>query len=570
MLSPGLNGAHTIHRLEGTSWVDTGTLIDARPVTKEDVLSEGTTLYILSRSPGAFGSSKLSRYTYGAGTYLRDPGFPVDVPGSGQESNTIGRDSTGTLWITYERSNSIWVSRSVGGDDAWSAPVALPFPEAQDVDSDDISAVVSFHDAAGPAVGVMWSNQTDAKQYFAVHRDGAPPASWQLETALSGPLEADDHINLKTFEGQVYAVAKTSATSAAAPLIRLLKRSTTGTWTTHPVARVDEQHTRPITLLSIDPADRSIYVFMTRGTGAGAQGIVYKKTGIDGIGFPAQATWFIQGLNGETINNATSTKQNGDAASGIVVLASDGTHYWHNAIGYPSGSPTPTPTATATLTPTPTATPSPPPPPSDGIVHHSASVAANSTATTLTIAAPSGLAAGDLLLASIDARGKPQVVAPTGWTLVRADQNGNTMTKATFYRIATMAEPASHTWTFSSAVAASGAVLTYRGVDPTSPIEAHGGQVNAKSTAISAPSVTASTSGARLVGLFGIASATTVAPPTGFTELGEVSSTAGTYKVTSEGSNIAITASGPTGSRVATASHSAGNIGQVVVLRPAP
>jgi PKD repeat protein len=333
MLSPADGGAHTIHRLTGNIWHSTGVTIDPRPATKEDVLHHGNTLYVLSRGGGAIGSSALRRFTYANGAYTLDAGFPVNVPGSGGETNTIARDSSGRLWIAYERSNKVYVAHSLATDRQWSSAFVLPFAEAQDVPGDDIAAVVAFQDDLGPAVGIMWSHQTRQAQYFAVHRDGEAPGSWTLETALSGPLEVDDHINLKTAEGRVYAAVKTAASGAAAPLIRLLVRSEAGGWTKHPVARVDERHTRPITMLMLDTANRDVYVFMTRGEGSAARGIQYKKTSMDGIGFPSQATWFIQGSSSEPINDATSMKANATAGTGIVVLASDGTHYWWNRIG---------------------------------------------------------------------------------------------------------------------------------------------------------------------------------------------------------------------------------------------
>jgi hypothetical protein len=333
MLAPARDGAHTIHKLTGSTWVDTGVVIDRRPASKEDVLLAGSSLYILSRGNPEIGESQLRRFSYRDGTYQLDAGFPATVPGHRGETGTLARDSTGRLWITYTQSRSVRVAHSTTSDTAWSQPFLLPVPDSDTLTSDDISSVVAFEDATGPAVGVMWSHQRLHAQFFAVHRDGDAPGQWSLETALSGDLEAEDHINLKTHDGQVYAVVKTSASEAAAPLIRLLVRTADGRWNAHPVARRDERHTRPITVLQLDPANRRIYVFMTRGEGPNAEGIQYKSSSMTGIGFPAESQWLIKGDAGEPINDATSTKQNATAASGIVVLASDGSHYWWNKLG---------------------------------------------------------------------------------------------------------------------------------------------------------------------------------------------------------------------------------------------
>jgi hypothetical protein len=126
MLSPGGNGSHRIFRLQGNDWVDTGVVVDPRSATKEDVLSLGTTLYILSRS-GDGTPNRLRRYTYAAGTYHLDPGFPVDVPGTNAESTVLARDSRGRLWLTYESNSKIFVARSRTSDNLASAnaPTAI-------------------------------------------------------------------------------------------------------------------------------------------------------------------------------------------------------------------------------------------------------------------------------------------------------------------------------------------------------------------------------------------------------------------------------------------------------------
>ncbi|MGH2784277.1 MAG: Ig-like domain-containing protein [Actinomycetota bacterium] len=348
MLSPANGGAHTIWRLDPTGFVNTGVVIDSRAATKEDVLVVGNTVYITSRSAGA--SNLLRRFTYAGGNYTLNSGFPVTLPVSGPETLTIARDSQGTLWITFEQSQSIYVARSLGSDTTWGTPFVIPVSQASNVMADDISAVVSFTDNIGPAIGVMFSNQTLDGQFFAVHRDGAADGTWTAETALQGALQGEDHINLKTFEGRIYAAVKTEIKKAAQVLIKLLVRSPSGSWATHNVATFAENYTRPIAALNIDPSQRKVYLFMTKGEGAAAQGIFYKVTGIDSISFTT-ATTFIQGPNNETINDATSSKQNTDAASGIVVLASNGTSYWWNRLGGGAAGATPNAVAgSATVT----------------------------------------------------------------------------------------------------------------------------------------------------------------------------------------------------------------------------
>ena len=343
MLSPTNNGAHTIWRLDDGGWANTGVVVDGRAATKEDVLWTGSKLYITSRSAGSM--NLLRRFSFTGTTYTLDTGFPVNFGITNPETLTIARDSLGTLWITFEQSNNIYVARSQGSDTSWGAPFIIPVPEASGVLPDDISTIVSFTDNIGTAIGVMFSNQSIDGQFFAVHRDGAADSTWTSETALLGSNQGEDHINVKTFEGRVYAAVKTEVKLGTQVLVKLLVRSPSGVWATHNVATFAEDNTRPIAVLNIDPSQRKIYIFMTKGEGAAATGIFYKVTGVDAIAFGATPTPFIQGPNNETINDATSTKQNTDAASGLVVLASDGTSYWWNRIG--GGTPGVPPNAVA-------------------------------------------------------------------------------------------------------------------------------------------------------------------------------------------------------------------------------
>jgi large repetitive protein len=210
-------------------------------------------------------------------------------------------------------------------------------------------------------------------------------------------------------------------------------------------------------------------------------------------------------------------------------------------------------------------TPRPPEP--TGILFRSATQAANKVATTLALARPTGAQSGDVLLASVDVRGAPTIVPPAGWTLVRTTVAGDVMTTATFWHLFGPNEPASYTWTFSTASAAAGVLAAYSGVDGSTPIVTSDGQPNPSGTAISTPTV-AAPAGAMIVGFFGTATNATFTAPTGMTERGDVAVTSGTVKVAAEATDAIVTAA-TTGSRTATASKAAVSVGQLVVLRPA-
>ncbi len=225
-----------------------------------------------------------------------------------------------------------------------------------------------------------------------------------------------------------------------------------------------------------------------------------------------------------------------------------------------------TPNALAPLSWTFTTAAAPPP---GAITFRSASSAANATATTLVLPTPAGVVSGDVLLASVAARGGPAITPPAGWTLVRLDPNGSTLRQAVYVHVAGGAEPATYTFTLASAQSASGGISAYTGVDPTTPIDAHGGQVAPTSTSISAPSITTSGPDRMLVGFFATAVLTSVTPPAGQTErFDQAVPSTNTFKITAAAADGIQAATGASGPRTATSANSGVNVGALVALRP--
>jgi hypothetical protein len=118
----------------------------------------------------------------------------------------------------------------------------------------------------------------------------------------------------------------------------LLVLGTDGKWK-QPVTfgRVQDDHTRPIVL--IDEQNRNLYMFATAPVNGGT--IYYKQAPLGNISFAnGKGTPFIQSSTDTTVNNATSTKQNVNSASGLVVLASDhnSKYYLHNTLNLSSNN----------------------------------------------------------------------------------------------------------------------------------------------------------------------------------------------------------------------------------------
>jgi PKD repeat protein len=355
MWDPGSADFHIFKLNTGTqTWADTGVAIDDRSGTRADVLWDGGKLYVashrFSESPATGYPARLYRYSYNAATdtYTRDTGFPVQINNFRTETLVIDKDSTGQLWATWVQGGKVWVNTTVCNpacnDAAWGTPFAV---SSTNVNSDDISSLIAF---GGNKIGVMWSDQNTATDFFAVHSDTQPDNVWTIETALKGPGLADDHVNLKTdSSGRVYAAVKTSKTSNPDPLIMLLVRSATGTWSNHVFGLEQDNHTRPI--VEIDQEHGILHMFATSSGSGGS--IMEKTTPLNAISFaPGKGTPVITDADG-VVNNASSTKQNLSSATGLVVLAhSSKTVYFHSFDSLGGGGGPSPPTASFTAAPT--------------------------------------------------------------------------------------------------------------------------------------------------------------------------------------------------------------------------
>ena len=187
----------------------------------------------------------------------------------------------------------------------------------------------------------------------------------------------------------------------------------------------------------------------------------------------------------------------------------------------------------------------------------------------LTITTPAGVQTGDVMLAAITVRSAAKITEPAGWTPVRATVTGSDLRQATYVSVVGATIPASAKFTLSAKSVVAGVIAAYSGVNTTTPVDTSGAKKNTSSTSITAPSVTSTVPGSKLVGVFGTAINATVTPAAGMVEQADIKTGSGPKKVAVELADETLAAAGATGTRVATASVAAVNIGTVVVLRPA-
>lgn len=183
--------------------------------------------------------------------------------------------------------------------------------------------------------------------------------------------------------------------------------------------------------------------------------------------------------------------------------------------------------------------------------------------TNVTVNVPSGVANGHGLIANIGFTGGSGVTVtpPAGWTLIRRDDNGTTLGNALYARIAN-SEPASYTWTLSSSQNNSGSMIAYSNVDQANLIGANGGQANASSTNVTAPSITTLYESSVVLYFGGVLSVATYTPPSGYTERLDTNSASFADQVFST--------PGATGTATAVATSAGVSLAALIEIRAAP
>ncbi|RAX45121.1 hypothetical protein DQ354_11940 [Arthrobacter sp. AQ5-06] len=619
----------SIYRLDrptGT-WIDTGVVNDTRANTLADTLWDGSHLYIASHVVTISGDgtpnpsrsdqpAKLYRYSYSSGTYTLDSGFPTVITNNSSESMTIDEDTTGALWATWTQvagnstsgfTNAVYVNYSAPGGTSWAAPFVIPVSNPNPA-PDDISAVVAY---GQKKIGVMWSDHLTGSVNWATRTDGTSPtasSSWNLQPAIQGKGQADDHLNLKTLQadttGRVFAAVKTSLNDTSSdptlPQLQLLVfKPGTGSFSKSTISTVGDCVSRPQILL--DTQNNLVHAFQTAPSTSvsgcaysGVAGSIYEKTAsMDNPVFRSgRGTPVIQDAASPNINNVTTTKQSVNSTTGLVVMASDNVakRYWFADRSL--GPPTPTPSPVASFTATPTTGTAPlavsftdtstgaptswswtfgdggtstaqnpphtyseagtytatltatnsggstsatstitvdPATPATGVTMVNSTTTYSGTASTaVSLTAPSGTQAGDVLIASITADLNPSMASvPAGWTpIVNALSINSSSTSGArafaYYHVVGASDPSSYTWTLSTAVKWGGGLTAYRGVNNTTPLDspvATAVDTSYTATSITAPSITTASNGAMLIGGVGCDCASpVVSPPSGWTE----------------------------------------------------
>jgi len=195
-------------------------------------------------------------------------------------------------------------------------------------------------------------------------------------------------------------------------------------------------------------------------------------------------------------------------------------------------------------------------------------------AASLTVAKPTGTANGDVMWAWINLRWNSTVTtAPSGWTLIDSfQQTGGTQGGNWYlYRKVASGQGASYQWTFSQTQNHWACIVTTRGADTTTPLNA-GGTINSTlaSTTHAMTAITPTVANTLLLAFYsgrhGSATPSAYTPPSGMTEYVDFNNN---YSGIGIASLDAPTAHASTGTKTATYGTSSDWGGVLVAVTPA-
>lgn len=254
-----------IWKYDGATWIRSTSLDKGGNFQWDAVLNPAADkLFLLGSNIGA---SEFRRYSYAAGSWSKDAGYPVSLPdfASTDLNNpaSLMRAKNGMLWIFRVSGNTLQGKRSADGGFTWTAPINIKTGLTTATGTTD---AVAFTSNARNFVGVAYGEADTptplSKFGFLKHRDSDADSVWSEESSaltFFGSERAHNALCMTTDQNDnVYLLTRTIAAAANDARNILFKRSNSGVWAKYKVnATAAENWKTPA--LSIDADNGVIY-----------------------------------------------------------------------------------------------------------------------------------------------------------------------------------------------------------------------------------------------------------------------------------------------------------------------
>ncbi len=309
-----------------------------------DVVVDSTTnkLYMISSHTSL---SRFRRFSYSAGVWTLDPGFPLPfnafINNNGNNPISLVKAKNGELWLFRVNGvNKLQAKRSTNDGTNWSANQNIKTLSQTNGTTD----AVAFNDGVNNYIGVGYGEVGTATSLFGFlrHRDGDPLTSWTDETAsltYFGTERAQNEIAMAVDENNiVYMFTRTFGGAIGNPRNTLYMRSAAGAWTPFIVNAVGVRSWFSPALV-VDRENHRLFVMGTNQNNNRAE----HKIGVLGAGSDLQATatlTFMQ--NGSDVfRNLSTPAKSVNAATGLMATAGDttGKDTWFNRLSIPASVP---------------------------------------------------------------------------------------------------------------------------------------------------------------------------------------------------------------------------------------
>lgn len=254
-----------IWKYDGVTWVRSTSLDKGGNFQWDAVLyAAADKLFLLGSNTG---TTEFRRYSYAAGSWNKDSGYPVSLPDfvSTDLSNpsSLVRAKNGMLWIFRVSGHTLQGKRSADGGFTWTAPVTIKTGLTTATGTTD---AVAFTSNARNFVGVAYGEPDTpapiSKFGFLKHRDSDADSVWSEESSaltFFGGERAHNALCMTTDQNDnVYLFTRTIPVAADEARNILYKRSNGGVWTKHKVNATAAMNWKT-PALSIDADNGVIY-----------------------------------------------------------------------------------------------------------------------------------------------------------------------------------------------------------------------------------------------------------------------------------------------------------------------